>query len=222
MGFIAPIVAAVGGLFAAGAPAIGIGALTTGAFAAPTVAAVSAGALGSLAGVGTALSIGSGVIGAVGSIQSADAASDAAKYNAQVAANNAQQERNNAEMATEAGTNQAYQESLKSRAEVGEIKAQQAAAGLSVDSGSALDVRSSAQELGELNAINIRANAAKTAYGYETQSTNDTAQSTLDTNEANDATVSGYVNAGSTLLGTAGSAATNWQKWQLNSGSFAA
>lgn len=54
---------------------------------------------------------------------------------------------------------------------MGAIKAAEAAGNVDVNSGSAVDVQSSAAALGELNAITIRGNAAKEAYGYETQST---------------------------------------------------
>ena len=119
----------------------------------------------------------------------------------------------NATAAGQAGEAQAAQAEQKTRAEVGAIKASSAASGVDVNSGSALDVQSSASELGELNAITIRGNAAKQAYGYETQGTSFQNQANLDTSQAADATTAGEIGAGSTFLGGVGSAASNYGKY---------
>ncbi len=58
---------------------------------------------------------------------------------------------------------------MKTRGQVGAIEASQAASNITVGSGSAVDVRSSAAEMGELDALTIRSNAEKQAYGYQTQ-----------------------------------------------------
>lgn len=137
---------------------------------------------------------------ALGQIRQGQAAAASAKYNSQVQANNAQIAQNNAALAGEQGAANAGIEQQKTRAAVGGIKAAQAANGIDVNSGSAVDVRSSAAELGELNAITIRSNAAKTAYGYQTQQSSDMAQSQLDRQEAKFDVQAGYMNAGTTLL----------------------
>lgn len=171
-----------------------------------TVAAIGAQALGSIA---------------QGKQQ---AASD--KYNAQVAENNAKIATQNATLAGQEGAANAAIEQQKTRATVGAIKSAQAANNVDVNTRSAVDVRSSAAELGELNAITIRSNAAKQAYGFQTQAASDTAQAQLDREQAKYAKEAGYVKAGTTVLGEAATAGQsgNFDSWlnstSMNSGSF--
>lgn len=168
----------------------------------PTTAAVAA-----VAGAATA---------AYGAYSSGQASSAAAKYNSQTAANNAAIATQNARFAAEEGEVNVANEQQKTRAELGGILANQGASGVDVNSGSAVDVRSSAAETGELNAINIRANAARQAYGYETQAASDMGQSALDKSQAGNDTTAGYIGAGSTLLTGAGQAGSTYQNYQMN------
>ena len=156
-----------------------------------------------------------GVVSVYGQMQSAHAAEAAANYNAQVASNNQIIAQRNATMAAQAGEQQAAVAEQKTRAEAGAIKAGQAAGNIDVNSGSAVDVQSSAAELGELNAITLRSNAAKTAYGYQTQGSGYGDQATLDRSQASYQSTAGAIGAASTFLGGMGSAATNYEKYQL-------
>lgn len=176
---------------------------------------------GTFAELGTIASIGSSLIGGVGSLISGNAKSESAKYNAAVAANNATIASQNATRAAQAGEAQAAMSQQKTRATVGAIKASQAASGIDVNQGSAVDVRSSAAELGELDAITIRSNAARTAYGYQTQSASDTAQSNLDKFTAENDETASEIGAGTTVLGGLGSASLNYGKF-LNNGGMSA
>lgn len=173
---------------------------------------------GTLAIIATVLGGTSIGVQAIGSIQQGEAASNAAKYNASVAAANATIAKQSASEAGAAGAAQAEQASLKTRAQVGAIQAGQAASGLDVNSGSALDVRSSAAQLGELNALSVRSNAAKTAYGYQTQAASDTAQSQLDTYQSGADAIGADIGAAGNVLGGVGSAASNYAKFQLQAG----
>lgn len=169
-----------------------------------------------LAGViGTVVS---GAVGAVGAVMNAQAQSSAAKYNAEVAEQNAKIQQQNATWAGQAGEQQAAVEEQKTRARVGAIVASEAANGVDVNSGSALDTRSSARELGELSALTIRSNAAKEAYGYETQSWNAQAQANLDKADASAASAAGMIGAAGDLLGGVTGGIDKWQQWQLNTG----
>lgn len=152
------------------------------------------------------LAAGSMAMGALGSIQQGQAAAASDKYNSQVAANNAQIATNNATLAGQAGAANAEQAQMKTRAQVGSIKAAQAANGINVNKGSAVDVQSSASELGELNAITIRSNAVKQAYGYQTQAASDMAQSQLDKSQAKYDASAGYTKAATGLLSSASTA----------------
>ena len=157
--------------------------------------------------------------GVAGSIQQGQSQAAMAKYESQVASNNAKIAQQNAAQAGQAGENQAGQSEMKTRAQVGAIKASQAANGLDINSGSSLDVQSSAAEMGEQNAITIRSNAARTAYGYEQQAQNFQTQSELDKMQANNDEISSFTNAGSTLLGGAGKAAQYIGGGGMNAGS---
>lgn len=186
------------------------------------LAPVFAGGASALAGgastLGTIASIGGGLLGAIGSIAQGNASANAAEYQAKVAENNAQIARQNQEWSERSAiTNEAAQ-GMKTRAQLGAIKAAQAASGVDVNTGSAVDVRSSAAELGQLDAINIRANAAREAYGYGTQAQGFTDQAALDRSTAGNARTAGYIGAGTSLLGGAASAASNYAKWSMAGG----
>ena len=140
---------------------------------------------------------------ALGQIQQGKAAAASAKYNAQVAENNAVVARQNAAFAGAEGNANAERQGMKTRAAVGAMKAAQAANGIDVNSGSAVDVRSSAAELGQLDAITIRSNAARRAYGFETEAVNDQAQAALDRAGGKAAQKASYIGAASTILGGA-------------------
>lgn len=178
------------------------------------IAADVAGANAGIIGAGTAASIAGGagaagsVIGAAGlglsalsSLSAGRQASESAKYNAAIQSNNAQIATQNATFAGQEGAINASAAQQKTRADVGGIKAAQAANNIDVNSGSAVDVRSSAAELGELNAINIRSNAARQAYGYSTQASSDTAQAALDREQSKYDTEAGDIKAATTLIG---------------------
>lgn len=153
-----------------------------------------------------AAAAGSAVIGGIGAFQSAHAASESAKYNSEMAANNATIAKQNATWASQAGEAQAGTAGLKTRAQAGSIIANEAASGVDVGNGSAAKVQSSATQLGELDAINIRGNAARTAYGYDVQSSSDTAQGQLDRFQSGQDMTAGYLGAASSILGAAGNA----------------
>jgi hypothetical protein len=159
-----------------------------------------------------------GVTGALGAIQQGKAQAASARFNAAVAGINAQQAERNAQMASEAGMAQAAMRERQTRAEVGQLKANQAASGIDVNSGSALDVRSSAAELGELDALTVRSNATKEAYGYSTQANSFRNEAGLENAEAENDETAGNVGAASTLLGAAGSGFDNYTKYRMQGG----
>lgn len=171
--------------------------------------AVTAGT-STFAGLSTAASLASGVVGAFGAIQQGQASSAAAKANAQIQQNNATIARQNAVFATQEGEANAAVKEGQTRAQVGAIKAAQAENGIDVNTGSALDVRSSASQLGELSAINIRANAARQAYGLQTEAQSYDSQANLDKSQAKNDSTAGYVKAGATLLGGAANPKNDW------------
>lgn len=150
----------------------------------------------------TSAVIGGGVK-AIGQIQEGRAESEAASYNAEIAALNAATATKNAQFAGQIGEQSTYAEGMKTREQVGGIKANQAASGIDVNVGSAPLVRESAKEVGEQNALNAREAAMRSAYGNYQQAAADTTQASLDTAEAKQYSKAGNINAMSTLVNTA-------------------
>lgn len=161
---------------------------------------------------------GTSVGGAYGAYQQGQAQKDAADFNATVEKQNAAVSGQNAAITGQAGSEQAFMTGLHTRALTGGIKANQGAAGVDVNSGSAVDTRASATELGELDALTVRSNAAREAYGYTQQARSHEEQATLDTYEGKNDIEAGQLNAANTFLGSAGSAASNFAKYQLAGG----
>lgn len=160
-----------------------------------------------------------GVIGALGSIRSGYAESDAAKYQAQIAQNNAAIAGRNAQWASSEGDIEAQNQSLKTRAQVGATIAGAAANGLDVNSGSAKQVVQSEQMLGRLDAMTIRSNAARQAYGYLQQGQNFEGEAALKEAEAKNDVSAGFMGAGSSLLSSASQLGRQYAAWQNEYGS---
>jgi hypothetical protein len=155
-----------------------------------------------IAGVGVAAIAGT-AISAYGAYSAGQAQSANAKYQAQVAKNNQTIANQNADYATQAGQEQATEASQKARAQGASLKAAQAANGLDINTGSAVDVQESQRETGTLNTATVLNNAMLRAYGYRTQGVNYGAQATLDTTEAGQASTAGDLSALGTLAGGA-------------------
>lgn len=162
-----------------------------------------------------AAAIGSGAIGAVGALQAGHAAQQAANYNAQVQMQNAQQAERNAEIASQSGMANQNIQQLKNRAQIGSIKANEGASGVSLTSdGSFQDVQASAASIGELDSLSIRSRAAREAYGYAVQGIDFQNRATLDKAEGKAAKTASYLNVGSTLLGAASNASSKFMDYK--------
>ncbi len=162
-----------------------------------------------------------GVVGAVGQIMSSQAAASASKYNAKVNERNAGVATQNAAISGQAGSQQATIQSLKTRASMGDAKTSQAGAGMDVNSGSAVDVQDSIAKIGELDALTIRSNAVKEAYGYATQATNFKSEAALDRFEASNKLTQGYFDATTTLLGSGSKASSSYESYKKAGALFA-
>lgn len=161
---------------------------------------------------GTALMIGSSVVQGFGAIEQSQASAASAGYNAKIAAQNAQLATQNAQFAGGQGEQNVGAEALKTKSQVSAITANQGASGVDVNTGSNVNVKQSAAEIGMLNALNIRSQAAQSAYGFQTQAVSDTAQSQLYRSQQSADKTAGYVNAFGDVLGGVGKAAayTSW------------
>lgn len=168
-----------------------------------------------LQGVGSMATMYGANMKAQGQIQAATGEAQAALFNSEIATANAGIATQNATMVGQAGDAQAGISEQQTRAQVGAIKVNQAAAGVDVNSGSAVDVRNSASGVGMLNALTIRSNAAKQAYGFQTQAASDTAQSKLDVAQAGNDIKAGNVAAKGTILGAEGASVSNFGNYLL-------
>lgn len=146
----------------------------------------------------------SGGLQAYGQVFEGQAQKQAYQYNAAVARENSQAALENARMAAESGTETAAMVSLRNRQTYSSTKAQQGASGVDVNSGSAVDVRASEQELGVTDAYNSRVAAVREAYGYQVQSANEKAQAALDVFQGDVSEEAGYLGGAGTLIGTMG------------------
>lgn len=221
MAFVVPLAMAAASAIGSGAAAVGSAAAGIGSAIGSALPALGAAGSQVPAWVGYA-SLGAsalgGVTGAVGAYQQGQAEAGAARYNASMARQNAAIAEQNAAIAGQSGEQQAAMQEQKTRATVGAIKAGQAAAGVDVSTGSAVDVRSSAAELGELDALTVRSNAAREAFGYRQQAVGMKAESALDEYQAETAGTAGEIGAASTLLGGLGSAASKYYAYKLQGG----
>lgn len=165
--------------------------------------------------IAIAATLGGGAMQAAGQIQAGNAAKASANYNAAIARMNADQAKNNQQIASQTGMAQTGMQEQKTRAEFGQTLANQAGSGVDVNSGSFSDVQASERTLGDLDALTVRQNATKEAFGYKVQETNQRAQGELDKFEGKNAQTAGYIGAAGTLLGTAGSSSSQYQKYKM-------
>src|SRR6266567_3913509 len=127
-----------------------------------------------------AATVGGAVIGGIGAEQSGQANAAAYRYKAGVALINKQINEQNASWATQAGDTKAMLSGLKSREAIASQKVVQSASGFDVNSGSNERVRETQTNVAQFDQNVIRWDAAKTAWGYESKSTTDVAESNLD------------------------------------------
>lgn len=165
-----------------------------------------------LAGLGA--TIFGGILGAQGATQAGDAALQQNYYQAGIAQYNAAIAKQNADYALNVGEQQAQTYGLAEGERIGQIIASQASSGLDVNTGSAAAVQAGQKMVGGLDVTQIRANAAKAAYDYDTQSTQFTQQAGLYEMAGTNAVQAAKINAESSILGTVGSVATKWTQGQ--------
>lgn len=168
--------------------------------------------------VSAAAGIAGSATAAEGQRESGRATQQAEAYQAQVATNNAAIAETNAREDIQAGEVAATNVGLKTKAAVGSEIAQQGAGGIQVNSGSAADVRAGTAEIGMLDALTVRSNSAKQAYGERVTAASDTAQGVLDTMQGTAAEKAGEIGADATLLSGASTVAGNFAKWQTQFG----
>lgn len=163
------------------------------------------GVIGALAGA---------AVSAVGSIAQGAAAASEAKYQAQVARNNAIIARQNAEYTIEAGTREEEAYRMKGSLIRAAIKARFATSGADVNTGSAIEVQRGAAMIQELDALTIRNNTMREARNQEVEAMNFEAQAGLSELQGKNAMTAGLIGAASSVIGGVASVSPKWNSWR--------
>lgn len=128
-----------------------------------------------------------------------------AQFNANVARQNADYERNR-------GEQEAQQYGIAGAQKMGAITAAQGASGLDVNTGSAAAVRAGEARVQAMDLTQIRSNAAKAAYNYDVEAQGFENQSALYTMAGTNAVDAANINVESSIIGTASSVASKWSQ----------
>lgn len=155
-----------------------------------------------------------------GAAQQSAASQQAYNYQAAVAENNKTIAEGYARDAEIAGQQQEQTKRLQTAQQIGGVRAAVSASGLDAGSGSSLMLQKDTAMLGEQDALTIRSNAAKAAYGYRVQGLGYAETAALDRSAASNALTAGGLNQWSSIIGGVSSFSDKWAKYQ-NSGVFA-
>lgn len=147
----------------------------------------------------------------------ARAAQNMGYYQAQVARQNAEIAEQNAVRAEQSAGVAAENKSREVGARVGRIRAAQAASGVDVNTGSAVDVQASTRMLGKVDTETVFRNELLKAYGYRNDARNfeqdaqmGVYRSNITGARAGDYITSGYLQAGGDLMSSLSSLPTKW------------
>lgn len=163
-----------------------------------------------LAGVAIAGTVGGGLTKALGGFMGGQASSSAYNYQSGVARLNASIQKQNAAYERDVGEVKAQASGMKTSQQVAQIKSVQSGSNLSINGGSAANVRESQQAVGEFDQNVIRSNAARRAYGYDVEAMQAETQSNVYKMAGSNAKRSGMIDAAGSILGTASSVAGKW------------
>lgn len=153
-------------------------------------------------------------VSALGAQQSGQASKAAYTYQAQVAQNNKIIADRNAQYALQTGETEAQIMGMKTGQNLGTAKTVQAASGLDVNSGSALEAREQIASMGSFDEMMIRSNAQRKSYAAKVEGTNQQAQADISMMAGRQAETAGNTGAFSSLLGGASSVSDKWMKFK--------
>lgn len=165
-----------------------------------------------LATIAAVASIAGTAMSVMGQMQAGDAAAKSAEYNAAVARNNQIVADRQADDAVKRGQVAEDEQRRKTAQIKGAQRAALGASGVALDSGSPLDILGDTAAFGELDALTIRNNASREAYGYKVQGMNFAAEAGLADARGAAAKQSALIGAGATLLSGAGNVIDRWSQ----------
>lgn len=155
-------------------------------------------------------STGGSLLSAFGASKSGAAQSRAYQYQAGVAELNRKIALQNRDYALATGETEAQRYGMQASQRMGAIRAGIGASGIDIGSGSKAAVQESQQTVSKIDLDQIRNNAARKAYGFEVEASQDAAQTGLYTRAAADAAEAGQIKALGSLVSGAGSVASKW------------
>jgi hypothetical protein len=147
-------------------------------------------------------------VAAVGALKSAQAQSQQADAAANAATYNALADNNRATVALQQGNANEEAQRRQAALALGSQTAAMAQSGTDLASGSALDLYKQSATNAELDALNVRYGAQLQAQGLQSQGTLDAMQATQNRSNASTAMSAGYLNAGAAALSAYGSYST--------------
>lgn len=165
---------------------------------------------GTLASVGMGLQVAGTVNSLFGASNQAKATQNAYNYQAAVNRNNAQIADWQARDAVTRGQKAEQAQRLRTAQLKGSQRAAMAARGVALDEGSPLNILNDTDYMGELDALTIRDNAEREAWGHRMQAGNYTSDASMLSNRA-DAESPSSATFGSLLTG-AGAVADSWYR----------
>lgn len=165
-----------------------------------------------LGSIGIAGNAAGGGLGILGSIMGGNAKRDELNYQAGVADINAQIAQQNSDYAMQSGGQQSVALGIKQSQGQARIRNAQAASGLDVNSGSNKEVQDSQRLVDQMDADTLRANTARTAYGYQVQKAGAKQSAQLLRMGAENAETAGYIGAASSFVSATSSVADKWSK----------
>jgi hypothetical protein len=165
-----------------------------------------------MAVVGIGATIAGGITQAAGARAAGQATLAQNNYQAGIAEINSKIAKQNADYARTTGEIQATQYGIKAAQRSGMIRAGQGASGIDVNSGTAVDVRASQAKTTAMDLAQIRRNAAKTAYDFDTQSVGFDNQAALYKMAGANAVTAANYQATASILGTVSSVSSKWMQ----------
>jgi hypothetical protein len=140
------------------------------------------------------------------------------QYTAAVAKQNAAQATMNADRAVQKGQLDAYDADMQLKQIIGQQTAAQSASGIAVGSGSSAAVQQSQQMIGAADRTRIVDNAGVTAYNYRVQANDLLSEAKMAKQQANNALMAGFINAGTSLMGASSSTGPKWAGMKSGNG----
>jgi len=155
---------------------------------------------------GTALAIGGALLGGVGQVASAQAQSNAARYNAEVQRNNAMLAERQAKNVLDAGMREEQKQKAQTQQLMAKQQAAMAANGVDTSFGSPLDLMVDTAKLGAVDALTIRTNAYRNYDDVRNQAVSYRNQAALYDMEAKNSRTAGMLSAFGSVMSGVGSA----------------